>query len=89
LYSKPGAPGLPRSLYGVCDRQAGSSSRDLFAGMLAEPTSRRCGEDSSLAIEESSSGTRNSQVCAYGIADPEAWSGVGPKKLMPIRCRGR
>ena len=89
LYSKPGAPGLPRSLCGVRDRQAGSSSRDSFAGMLAEPTSRRCDEDSSLAIEESSSCTRNSQVCAFGIADPEAWSGVGPKKLMPIRCRGR
>ena len=45
---------------------------DLFDRKLTAARRGRCGEDSSLAIEEGSSGTRTSQVCANGIADPEA-----------------
>ena len=71
LNSKLEAPRLPRWLSAVRNRQARSLSPDLSAEMLAELRSRRCDEDSSLAIEESSSGSRTSQVCANGIADPE------------------
>ena len=71
LNSKLEAPRLPRWRSAVRNRQARSLSPDLSAEMLAELRSRRCDEDSSLAIEESSSGSRTSQVCANGIADPE------------------
>jgi hypothetical protein len=72
LEVETGNPGSPRWLCTVRNRRAASPSPDSSAGMLAKPRSCRCGENSSQVEEESSSGTRTSQVCANGIADPEA-----------------